>query len=275
MASDFERKIPAELRCEIYGYVLRFDHPLQYKHSSSTSPRHVTPAALLSVSKSIHHEATDVFYGHNTFIIQMADTCCSNSGSIALRKRVYQQPFRRVRIIIDRHRTPQWQSFEVIFKVIESLSNTELLPTLRTVTVRDESAQGTDPRVLCKFLKGRGEAVLFTDVGRFDVGGKECSTDINGRHGPRWTFEYPAVTAVWSYLAHLDPESAELLDDAIIAHLQPYSPELVKAARWALVRIYANERSQRIGTEGEGGLKCWAEWEHSAEEYEDLTLRFC
>ncbi|KAK3657801.1 hypothetical protein LTR56_002180 [Elasticomyces elasticus] len=104
--SDLLKKLPAELRLDIYRLVLisnvklgRHTHEFQSRGRGEKCPsgckscmpaRNFMVGALLSVSKYIHDEAADIFYGENTFELSLSDvTDFSSSANFCNIKRIF------------------------------------------------------------------------------------------------------------------------------------------------------------------------------------------
>ncbi|KAF2770403.1 hypothetical protein EJ03DRAFT_67095 [Teratosphaeria nubilosa] len=71
-------KLPADLRIQIYEYLLRFDHPIKRRTLVTGSPN----TALLRVSRSWHNDALPVLYSLNRVVATRNDFCSNTDESL-------------------------------------------------------------------------------------------------------------------------------------------------------------------------------------------------
>ncbi|KAK5119489.1 hypothetical protein LTR85_007589 [Meristemomyces frigidus] len=209
MASNFESKLPPEIRLEIYRFALHFDKPLVHATEPQLPLQQLspaTPAALLAVNRKIHEEAVDVFYEQNTFSFPHAAVCKhARNTNLEAWTRLLAHAYRSLIIVIDERR--HCHPLHCFEDILEELSDAKVMPKLRTVTVSCKWLVNANARRICNYFRGLGCIVTFTGVGRYHVVG--AAYPDTAAHDQLWRFEYPALLDVWSRLANLDPNSFE------------------------------------------------------------------
>ncbi|KAK5119404.1 hypothetical protein LTR85_007504 [Meristemomyces frigidus] len=271
---SFDGKLPPEIRLQIYGYLLHSDHPLKRPNEETLQDRRAH-TAILGVNKLISEEATESFYEHNTFVLELADVLRSDSSATEPSIDAQQldgKPYGDLQISCNLDysaadaRKCDLVRVLAVLRVFGHICETKP-PKLRTVFFRlGNNNFNSLTRVLGDLFATSGSKVVFTAVGRFEL--TPCLP-----HEPKVVFEYSDIAVLWDNLSALRPGDRCLEQNcpSIPAQLEYLPGTLLGVPKGARVWLKAEYSVRRNFAASAGEQKTWASVPHSSEKLQEIT----
>ncbi|KAK5131202.1 hypothetical protein LTR08_001227 [Meristemomyces frigidus] len=206
---SFDKKLPAEIRVQIYGYVLQSANRL--KRPGQTTPNaRLVDTSILALNKLIRHEATPVFYENKTFLLELANiaACTNTSPHPLVNAQELDKPYRGIQIQCNAEGfmhgdddllptlCPHYLTLCVLRTLEHLFKHADMNPKLQTILFR----LGNNSIIpLTDALGNLGNVkLLCTAVGRY-----ELTPRLPGM--PKVTFEHTTVAALWEYYSVMSP----------------------------------------------------------------------
>lgn len=259
VASDFEKKLPAELRIEIYTLALHRDSSLKPGKDARG------PAALLVVNRNIYNEVHDLFYELNTFKCNL-EVVCRHTKIPAARSSLLKNlsRFRQIRVICTKDVVHQGRN--CLQSVAALLRDISLAPKLdkATLAVYKSSIR---PTFLAQALQRNEPDVTFKDVGSIQLQ-RPLGADATIK------LEYPHMIRTWEVISALPLTTLReygCLNALGKSELRGVSPRLIERARHHLLSWYGASSWRNGGIPWGVVGRMWADETHLESEYRGLT----
>ncbi|KAK4548748.1 hypothetical protein LTR36_008521 [Oleoguttula mirabilis] len=270
-STSFDIRLPAEIRLRIYGYVLHSDHRLKRPDGETPRDRHAH-TSILAVSKLVHHEAVDVLYENNTFVLELGDILRSDGSEaepIIDTQLLDGKSYGNLQIMCNLHCTADDARKRDLTRVLSVLRVSRHLsevrsPKLQTVLFRlGNNNFNSLTHVLGSSFAGSGSSLTFTAVGRFAP-----TPWLPGE--TKFAFEYTDVATLWDCFAGLDPGDRYLRPNhpfvpEQLEHLPITLSEVLKQARIWLGAQYSTQK--HFPTE----VGNWVSRPHSSAKLQEIT----